>query len=64
MKKVLSVILNNFRYPSTWNGLIAIITAFGVALSPEQTEAIVVAGLGLVGVISVFVSDVDIEDKK
>ena len=47
-----------FRYlkqPSTWQGIIGILTGFGIALSPEQGAAIVAAGVALIGVISVFI---------
>ena len=38
---------------STWRGLILIATAVGVKLEPELQESIIVAGLGLVGLINV-----------
>jgi hypothetical protein len=43
---------------STWRGMISIVTAFGVVLSPEQSEAIIAAGLALMGVINVFRKEV------
>lgn len=48
---------NRFSEASTWRGIIGIITAAGVAVSPEQVEAIVVCGLGIMGVIGVFFPD-------
>jgi hypothetical protein len=39
---------------STWKGLILILTSLGVTLSPEQQNAIVSVGLGLVGLINTF----------
>jgi hypothetical protein len=39
---------------STWRGIIALISAAGVALSPDQGVAIVTAGVALAGVINVF----------
>lgn len=42
---------------STWRGLVAIVTALGVALSPEQVEAIVAIGLAVMGVVGAFVPD-------
>ena len=39
---------------STWRGLILILTACGVTLSPQQTNLIVSTGLGLVGLILTF----------
>jgi hypothetical protein len=43
--------------PSTWRGLIALATAFGVAMSPEQIEAIVACGLALIGIAGAFFPD-------
>lgn len=43
--------------PSTWRGIIALLTAAGIALSPEQVEAIIVAGLGLIGIAGAFFPD-------
>ena len=40
---------------STWKGLVWLITACGIALTPEQTEAIITAGLALAGVLDVFI---------
>lgn len=45
------------REPSTWRGLIYMLTSFGVAFSPEQTAAIVAFGFAVAGLIAVFVPD-------
>lgn len=42
---------------SSWRGLVAILTGLGVALSPEQKDAIVATGLAIIGLIGVFTSD-------
>jgi hypothetical protein len=39
---------------STWRGLTALLTAVGVTLSPEQTNAVVGAGLAAMGWLGVF----------
>jgi hypothetical protein len=52
--KVIEYILNRLSENSTWRGLILLITSLGVALSPEQGEKIVAAGLAMVGLINVF----------
>lgn len=44
-------ILERLKEPSTWRGLVLIATALGAKISPDQAEAIVVAGLFLVGAI-------------
>ena len=52
-----SYLLERLKEPSTWRGLTALLTAVGVALSPEQVNAIVSAGLALMGVLGVFTKD-------
>lgn len=42
---------------STWTGIVAILTAFGVVLKPELTHAIVAFGLGLFGLIKVIIDE-------
>jgi len=42
---------------STWRGLVALLTAVGVAISPEQADAIVALGLAVIGAIGVFAAD-------
>ena len=50
-------ILNRGKEASTWRGIVALLTAAGVALSPEQSEAIVALGLAVIGAIGVFTAD-------
>jgi hypothetical protein len=50
-------LLDRLREPSTWRGIVALLTAFGVALSPEQTAAIVSLGLAVVGAIGALAPD-------
>ena len=47
-------ILDRLREPSTWRGAVLLATACGVRISPEISDAIVAAGLGLAGLIGVF----------
>lgn len=42
--------------PSTWRGIVWILAAIGVNLDPEQSQAIITAGMGLAGAIGVFTS--------
>ena len=51
------IILERFQQESTWRGIITIVTAVGVVLKPDQIEAIVAAGLALVGLINIFKKD-------
>lgn len=50
-------LLNYATQESTWTGLLAIITAFGVAMKPELTQAIVTCALGVFGLIKVIVNE-------
>lgn len=50
-------LLTRGKEASTWRGIVAILTAAGVAISPEQGDAIVALGLAVIGVIGVFTAD-------
>jgi hypothetical protein len=50
-------IVARLKEPSTWRGLIAFATAGGVAISPEQAEAIVASGLALMGLLGALTKD-------
>lgn len=50
-------LVDRFSEPSTWRGIFALLTAFGVAISPEMENAILAAGLGVIGLIGVFTSE-------
>jgi hypothetical protein len=52
--KPLYFILDRLNENSTWRGILLVATALGVSLSPSHQEAIVAAGLGLVGAINIF----------
>lgn len=53
MNKVIEIIMQ----PSTWRGFVWLLTAIGVKLNPEQSQAVITAGMGVAGVIGVFTSD-------
>lgn len=50
-------IFSRLAEPSTWRGIVALVTAAGIALSPEQVAAITSAGLAVVGIIGAFFPD-------
>ncbi len=54
----MNYLIERLKEASTWRGIIAIVTSFGVALSPDQIEAIVAAGLATMGVVGAFFPDV------
>jgi hypothetical protein len=45
------------KQESTWRGIITVMTAFGVTISPEQANHIIAIGLALVGIINISKSD-------
>lgn len=52
-----SYILARAKEPSTWRGLVLLLTAAGVPLAPAMAEAIISAGLALAGLIGVATPD-------
>jgi len=50
-------ILARAKEPSTWRGLILLLTAAGVPIAPQMTEAIISVGLAVVGLIGVATPD-------
>ena len=53
IKKILEYAL----WPSCWKGLFAILTAAGITFAPDHQQAIITAGLAVIGAIQVFVDD-------
>lgn len=49
----MNYVIDRLAENSTWRGIIIIITAVGVKLSPEMSNAILSAGLGLAGLLNV-----------
>jgi hypothetical protein len=54
MKTILNYTIARLSENSTWRGILLLLTSAGVALSPDHQEAIVAAGLGIVGAVNVF----------
>ena len=48
-----SYILERAKEPSTWRGLVLILTAIGVPIAPAMADAIITAGLAVAGLIGV-----------
>lgn len=57
MKDITRYILARTKERSTWMGIISIVTAVGMALTPDQTEAVISTGIALAGLIAVFTKD-------
>ena len=54
---IINFILERLKEPSTWRGIIWLLSSFGVVLDPEQSDAIVATAMSLVGLIAMFTSD-------
>lgn len=54
---MLTFLLERLGEASTWRGIVAMVTALGVVLQPDQVEAIIAAGLALIGMIGAFLPD-------
>lgn len=50
-------IVARLKEPSTWRGISIVLTALGVAVNPEQVQAILVGGLSIAGAIGIFTPD-------
>lgn len=55
----MSYVFDRLKEASTWRGIMAFLTGVGVVISPDQIEAIVAAGLSVVGLLGVFTRDKD-----
>ena len=50
-------LLERMREPSTWRGIIMLLTAIGVPVAPAMADAIISVGLAVAGLIGVATSD-------
>jgi hypothetical protein len=50
----MDTLLERLSENSTWRGIILLVTAAGVTLSPEHQAAIIALGMAIIGVINVF----------
>ena len=58
MQTIADYIVARMQERSTWIGLTTAASALGVALSPEQAQAIITLGVGIAGVIAAVTADV------
>lgn len=56
-KRLTDFSIERLREPSTWRGILAILTACGVMISPEQAEKIIAGGLALIGIVGATTKD-------
>ena len=53
----MSYILERLKEISTYQGIIAMLTALGIIISPELSEAIASAGVGIFTLVSVLMKE-------
>ena len=53
----MNILFKYLKQPTTWAGLISIATALGLSISPELAAEITSSGIGLVGIIAIFVNE-------
>lgn len=49
--------LNRLSEPSTWAGVGMLLGLLGVNLAPEQAQAFVQGGVGLAGLLAIFIRE-------
>ena len=57
MEKLLAFLRDRLGERSTWLGIVGFISAVGIALTPEQVELVVAAGLAVWGLVEAFLPD-------
>jgi hypothetical protein len=50
-RKIMKFIFARLSERTTWQGITAFLTAFGVGLAPEQVTAVVTAGVAVAGIV-------------
>ena len=50
-------LVERMKEPSTWRGIILLLTAAGVPIAPELQTVIISAGLGLAGLVGAITPD-------
>lgn len=57
MKDIIAFALARAKERSTWLGLISLLTALGLVLSPGEQEAVIAAGMAAAGLVGAFTRD-------
>jgi len=61
MKALIKKLIDHLKYPSTWNGVVALATAAGVHIAPDLAGHVITVGVALAGLVSFFFSDADVK---
>lgn len=59
MQSKWDVVVDQMKQPSTWRGIISVITAAGIVVTPAQSAAIIAGGMALMGLINVFRKEIN-----
>lgn len=51
---MLDWLIDRMRERSTWFGVVSLMTAIGISLSPAQIDAIAAAGMAVAGLVAVI----------
>jgi len=62
-EKIISYLLARMSEASTWRGIVMLLTALGVTVTPEQSNAVIEGGLAATGLIGIFFADNHGNDK-
>jgi len=62
MRNIATYIAHRLAEPSTYRGLIGLLTAAGVAISPDMAEKIIAVGMFLIGLINIGKKDANSPD--
>ena len=54
VQSILKKIIPSLRQESTWQGIVKVLIAFGLAISPDQAVASIAAGSAIAGAIGLF----------
>lgn len=50
-------LLERLKEPSTWRGIILLVTACGVPVAPAMAEQIITIGMAAAGLVGIFTPD-------
>lgn len=49
--------IDRLKEPSTWRGIILVVTACGVPVAPALGEQIIAVGIAIAGLVGIFAAD-------
>jgi hypothetical protein len=63
MDSIIAFLRHRLLERTTWMGLVALLGAVGVTLSPEAAEAVAVAGVAVAGAVFIFFPETGVAEK-